>query len=184
MTDSAVSNIGILIAVVVFFIDRRKELGERIKEREERARERQARQNELYNATDERYLTFLKLSLDNIDLDIFDISDSEIAQEAQKHRIPLKTLKQELILFSILIKTCERAFLMFHENKDSDYYHQQWKGWEDYIKDYCNRENFQRAWCIIGGQFDVEFRKKISGWMPSQINNCGGIPADSVTSSQ
>lgn len=166
----AVSNIGILIAVVVFFVDRWKE--------------RQLRQNELYNATDERYLAFLKLSLENIDLDIFDIGDSEIAEEARKHNIPLKTLKKELILFSILIKTCERAFLMFHENKDSDYYHQQWKGWEDYIKDYCSRGNFQRAWCIIGGQFDVEFRKKISGWMPSQENDCGGTPVDPVTLSQ
>lgn len=150
-------------------------------------KERRVRQNELYNATDDRYLTFLKLSLDNIDQDIFDISDFEIAEAAVECKLSQRTLKKELILFSILIKTCERAFLMFHENRCSTYHRQQWQGWEDYIKDYCGRKNFQRAWCIIGGQFDKKFSEKITGFMKSQGIVCPDKPskrADSATSSQ
>lgn len=168
-----VSQLSILIAVVAFLFNVYKE--------------RRVRQNELYNATDERYLTFLKLSLENIDLDIFDISDSKIAEEAVKYKIDLKTFKKELILFSILIKICERAFLMFHENRKSAYHKQQWNGWEAYIEDYCHRENFQRAWRIIGEQFDTEFTEMINGLMISVEKNRDdnlSKPAGSATLSQ
>lgn len=73
------------------------------------------------------------MCLTNPDLDVFDISISELNKELGATN---KSLDRELICFNILIAIWERTFLLYesHSTKSAK---QQWLGWEEYIKDYC-----------------------------------------------
>ena len=128
--------LGIPIAIYLFYHEKR--------------RERISREIEAYSATHETYLEYLKLCLDNIDLDVFDIPDEHpVALSAEQK-------KRELIVFCMLIGIFERAFLMY---KDQSTYikKKQWSGWNNYMIDWSSRKNFRKDWAILRGQFDIEF---------------------------
>lgn len=121
-------------------------------------KEQSDREYGTYNALDEKYLEFLQLCYANPRLDVFDIPDE------QSLILEPTEVKQELIAFTMLISMFERAFLMYHDQQDS-IRERQWSGWHAYIRDYCRRKNFRRAWPFAGGQFDTDFQ----AFMESEI---------------
>lgn len=112
-------------------------------------RERQAREYATYHALDEKYIDYLRLCLENDDLDVADheMDDPPKRTPAIRHR--------ELLVFTILISILERAFLMYKGQADP-IRKKQWSGWEDYTASWFDRENFQEAWDKLG-QFDEDF---------------------------
>jgi hypothetical protein len=66
------------------------------------------------------------------------------------------------MLFSIF----ERAYLLYSDQA-SALKKKQWIGWDSYIKSYCERENFLKAWKISGSTFDTDFEK----YMRENIKN-------------
>jgi len=130
--------IGIPFSIYIFYIEKK--------------RERLDREYGTYNALDERYLQFLELCLENYDLDVFDVPIENKRRNTQEQE------RKELILFSILISIFERAFLMYRD-QSTEIKKTQWEGWNHYMQDYCSRENFRRAWKILGEgeQFEINF---------------------------
>ncbi|MBS1526684.1 MAG: hypothetical protein JST19_13590 [Bacteroidetes bacterium] len=136
LIDKAVVIFGLPIAVIQYF---------RTKKKEKRDREYGT-----YNALDEKYLEFQKLCLDHPYLNIFDIPDENPKKLDEKQQ------KEELILFTMLFSIFERAYLLY-----SDQYNEikkkQWIGWDDYIRSFCERDNFLHAWGVSGSTFDTDF---------------------------
>ena len=66
------------------------------------------------------------------------------------------------MLFSIF----ERSYLLYIDQY-SRIKKKQWIGWDTYIKSFCQRENFLRAWKASGSTFDTEFEK----YMEETIGN-------------
>lgn len=128
--------IGIPVGIILYFLNKRKE--------------RLEREYGTYNALDEKYIDYLKLCLDNPDLDGADIPKTETVPltEAQRYR--------ELVMFSILLSIMERAFLMY-KDKSENVRQAQWRGWESYIRTWCTRPNFANALPKIEAQFDEDF---------------------------
>jgi hypothetical protein len=125
-------------------------------------KEQSDREYGTYNALDEKYLEFLVVCRDNPRLDIFDIPDAVPVELDATER------KQELIAFTMLISIFERAFLMYHDQHDS-VRGKQWSGWHAYVRDYCQRANFRRAWTHAGDQFDTDFQKFMAGELASAL---------------
>ena len=120
---------------------------------QEKRRERKDREYGTYNALDDKYIHFLELCLEKPDLDVFDLPlESKSGNDANR------THRQEQMLFTILISIFERAYLMYR-NQKTDLKERQFKGWVEYMEDYCKRENFRRQWPALGAQFDSEFVK-------------------------
>ena len=115
-------------------------------------KEKRDREYGTYNALDEKYLEFQKLCLDHPYLNIFDIEDGEPKELNDKQR------KEELILLTMLFSIFERAYLLYSD-QNSAIKKKQWIGWDSYIKSYCQRDNFLRAWRISGTTFDTDFEK-------------------------
>ena len=117
----------------------------------EKKRERLDREYGTYNALDDKYIDFLRLCIDNIDLNIY-LLDNEITKnlnEQQKIR--------QYIIFEILVCIFERAFLMYKGHSDK-IRRNQWVGWNSYIEDWLNNESFRKAWRnFIGNQYDTDF---------------------------
>lgn len=115
-------------------------------------KEQQDREYGTYNALDEKYIDFQRLCFDHPELDIFDIPDSNPNSLNQQQH------KQQLIAFTMLFSIFERAFLMYHD-QSTDIKARQWVGWEVYIKGYCKRTNFKKAWEVSGATFDTDFEQ-------------------------
>lgn len=115
-------------------------------------KEKKDREYGTYNALDEKYIEFQKLCLERPYLNIFDIPD-----ELPK-KLTDKQAKEELILFTMLFSIFERAYLLYSD-QTSKIKKKQWLGWETYIKGYCNRSNYLKAWEVSGETFDTDFER-------------------------
>jgi hypothetical protein len=115
-------------------------------------KERKAREYATYNALDDKYIDFLKLCLDNPRLNIYNVPVNINTNLSDDEK------KQQLIIFEILISIFERAFLMY-KNTSEKIRNEQWKGWDDYIKDWIESTYFQEAWEVLGTQWEEEFTK-------------------------
>ena len=133
--------IGIPVAIYVYWVNKKSE--------------RRDREYGTYNALDEHYVDYLKLCLENADLDVADtprVSTVPLSAD-QRHR--------ELIIFTILVALMERAFLMY-DDKSKAIKLAQWIGWDGYIRDWCRRTNFLAALPVLASQFDSRFRQYLT----------------------
>jgi hypothetical protein len=128
--------------------------------------ERLDREYGTYNALDEKYIDYLKLCMENADLDVADVPRPEIGQLTpdQRHR--------ELVMFSILISIMERAYLMYEDKSDA-IRRAQWEGWSTYISDWCRRPNFAQAAPALSQQFD----KRFCDYLLARVSDQRGEPS-------
>jgi hypothetical protein len=135
--SSLATILGIPIAILLFYNEKR--------------RERKDREYGTYNALDDKYIDYLRLCLDNPDLDVFDIP------LAHKGELTVEQERREMALLGILISILERAFLMYRD-QSTKLKKSQWIGWDAYVREWSARANFRRAWKLIEGeQFDADF---------------------------
>jgi len=127
-------------------------------------RDRRNREYSAYDATDQYYMDFLRMCFENPQLDIFDIADGVSKDLTSEEK------KRELIAFTMLIAVFERAYFIF-ENAPSGIVGRQWRGWQEYIADYCNRANFQDAWRLSGDQFDHKFQRYMQDTMKRVLDS-------------
>jgi hypothetical protein len=127
-------------AILVFIFERRKE--------------RIADQEELYQRLSDEYTNFLKLVLDNADLQLLRKKASLAAlTEEQKER--------RLALFGILVSIFERAYILVYEEHMDKQTKRLWSSWEDYMREWCRHPDFQQALPELLEGEDPDFRKHI-----------------------
>jgi len=135
---NAAAILGIPLAMIVLIVDR--------------LRARQAREQQTYQALQSEYSQFLKLCLDNPQLQLYDYrldSNVEVSPEQQGNR---------MVALEILVSMLESAFFFYHHGHGSEFKSRQWTGWEQYMRDWASRADFRAAWREhLGAQFDSEF---------------------------
>jgi hypothetical protein len=128
--------ISLAIAIVVFWMTKQKE--------------RLEREYAAYHALDEKYSDYLKQVVEHPHLDLYSTPLKNAPNLKPEEKI------QESATFEMLVCLMERAFLMYR-NQSSKLRQAQWDGWEAYIKEWCQRENFRRLWREVGKEFDAGF---------------------------
>lgn len=117
-----VTVVGLPFAIAVYLLDQR--------------RERQNEDEEIYQRLSDEYAEFCKLIIDNADLRL----------RTQKDTLPTLTPEQEerrLILFEMLVALFERAYILVYEHDMDKQQRRLWQSWEDYMRDWCQREDFR-----------------------------------------
>jgi hypothetical protein len=127
-------------AIIVFLIERRKE--------------RAAEAEELYQRLSDEYTNFLKLVLDNADLQL--LRKSVPAIEGNEEQ-----LERKFALFGILVSIFERAYLLVYDEHMNKQARRLWCSWEDYMREWCRRPDFRRALPELLEGEDPEFRAYI-----------------------
>jgi hypothetical protein len=134
--------LGFPILIIVFINEKRKE--------------RREREYGTYNALDEKYIEFLKICMNNPELDLYDTPLEIVHELSPEQKI------QQLALFDILVSLLERAFLMYKDQSD-EVKKIQWAGWNEYMKDYAAHPVFRNLWHMRGIQFDSGFTEYMDG---------------------
>jgi len=62
-----------------------------------------------------------------------------------------------MIIFNILISLFERAYLVLYEPKMSAKSRRRWLSWEDYMREWCRREDFRSLLPVLLEGEDPEF---------------------------
>jgi len=119
-----VTVIGLPLAIFVFVYEQRKE--------------RRNEEEEIYQQLSDEYAEFLHLVLEHSDLHLL-----------RRHGPPpeLNEEQQERkgVLFDLLISLFERAYLLVYEDDMPRQARRMWQSWEDYMREWCRREDFRDA---------------------------------------
>jgi hypothetical protein len=117
-----VTVIGLPLAIMTFMLEQRKE--------------RENEDEEVYQLLADNYTDFLKLVMANPDLQLRSHSGPLTMSPEQEER--------KLVLFEILISLFERAYLLTYDPDMHGKRLRRWMSWEDYMREWCLREDFRQ----------------------------------------
>lgn len=100
-------------------------------------RERENDEFEIHDTLSGAYTDFLKLVIANPDLDLHSPRPAAELTPEQRTRVR--------VLMEILVSLFERAFLLVHEERMGPRQRRLWHSWDDFIRDWCRREDFRQA---------------------------------------
>ncbi len=135
-----VTVIGLPFAIVVFIMEQRKE--------------RDSEEEEIYQRLSDEYREFLKLVLDNADLQL-------LRREGVRHDLTEEQKERRLAIFGILISLFERAYLLVYEDDMDKKARRLWQSWEDYMVEWVRRAEFRDALPNLLEGEDEEFTQYI-----------------------
>ena len=136
----AVETFALPFAIVVFVVERRKQ--------------RQVDEEELYQRLSDEYTGFLKLVLDNSDLQL-------LRRQGPIASLTEQQMERKLALFGILVSLFERAYILVYEEKMSKQTARLWSSWEDYMREWCCRSDFRTALPDLLEGEDSDFQQHI-----------------------
>lgn len=139
LASYVVTVVGLPFAILVFAAEQRKE--------------RQNEEEESFQSLSNSYTDFLRLVLDNPDLRLRSEDATPDLTPEQHERM--------LVLFDILISLFERAYILLYEVPMPAYRERQWHSWEDYMREWCRREDFRRRLPELVRGEDPEFAEYI-----------------------
>jgi hypothetical protein len=103
----------------------------------EQQKERQNEEEESFQLLSNAYIDFLRLVLENPDLRLHSAVATPDLSDEQRERM--------VVLFDILISLFERAYILLYEDPMPLYRERQWHSWDDYMREWCRREDFLHA---------------------------------------
>jgi hypothetical protein len=118
-----VTVIGLPMAILLFVYEQRKE--------------RDNEEEEIHQQLSTSYQDFLKLVIEHADLRLRStLHSNDLTPEQQERR---------LILFDVLVSLFERAYLLAFEDDMNARQRRRWASWEDWMREWCRREDFRNA---------------------------------------
>lgn len=123
MLSMLVTIFGLPLAIFFFVFEQRKE---RVNEEEE-----------IYQMLSDGYTDFLKLSLGHSDLRLQSQDATVNLTDEQRDRL--------VAMFAILIALFERAYLVAYTPDMPERKRRRWASWEDFMREWCRREDFRNA---------------------------------------
>ena len=156
LASQAVTTIGLPFAVWVFLAQQR--------------REREHEEEEAYQRLSDAYNHFLSVVLANADLQLRSASALADATLEQRERIR--------IIFDMLISLFERAYLVAWKPKMSAAEQRRWNSWDDYMREWCRRDDFYELLPQLLRGEDPEFQAYIQRLARAERGLSGGPPND------
>jgi hypothetical protein len=120
----------------------------------ERKKERQADEEELYQRLSDEYMSFLKLVLENADLQL-------LHRNAMPGVLTDEQLERRHALFGILVSIFESAYILVYEVRMPRQTRRLWRSWEDYMAEWCRNEDFRAALPELLEGEDPDFKAHI-----------------------
>jgi hypothetical protein len=157
-----VTVVGLPFAILVFVFEQR--------------RERQNEEEEIFQRLVDEYNSFLKLVLDNSDLQLLRRGTLEVELNPEQK-------ERRYALFSILVSIFERAFMLVFEETMSRQTGRLWQSWEDYMREWCRRADFREALPNLLQGEDSDFQAYIRRIAADESSQPSGKPEDGPHSS-
>ncbi|MBX3620231.1 MAG: hypothetical protein KF891_09640 [Rhizobacter sp.] len=119
----------------------------------EQRRERENEEEEGYQLLSDAYNDFLKVVLANADLQLRTTTALPNPTPDQNERMQ--------VIFDMLISLFERAYLVAYHEHMSVTEQRRWNSWDDYMRDWCRRDDFYNALPLLLRGEDPGFQRYI-----------------------
>lgn len=119
----------------------------------EQRKERDNEEEEAYQMLSNAYNDFLKVVLGHPDLRLRSNEPLRDPTPEQKERM--------LVIFDMLVSLFERAYLVAYKPDMGETERRRWNSWDDYMREWCSREDFHNALPQLLHGEDPEFREYI-----------------------
>lgn len=139
LASYVVTVVGLPFAVWVFMAQQRKE--------------RENEEEEGYQHLSDAYNAFLNVVLDNADLQLRSAPALPNPTPQQNERM--------LVIFDMLISLFERAYLVAYKDEMDATERRRWNSWDDYMREWCRRDDFFNALPLLLRGEDPEFQSYI-----------------------
>jgi hypothetical protein len=136
LASFVVTALGLPVAILFFAWEQRKE--------------RDNEEEEQYQLLSDAYNDFLKVVLDHSDLQLRANEPLESPTAEQRERM--------LVIFDMLISLFERAYLVAYKDDMGEAEARRWNSWDDYMREWCRRQDFHDALPSLLRGEDPEFR--------------------------
>jgi hypothetical protein len=103
----------------------------------EKRKERIAEEEEVYAALANSYQDFLRLALENPDLRLMSQTRTVDLNPEQRERMSA--------IFGMLIALFERTYLLLYDTELTGKDARRWRSWEDFMQEWCGREDCREA---------------------------------------
>ena len=123
VSANVITVFGLPLAIYTFILEQRKE--------------RDNEDEEVYQLLSDAYIDFLKLVLEHPDLKLRTQTATPNLTDEQGERMQ--------VLFEILISLFERAYLTAYHDEMTPNQHRRWLSWDDFMREWCRREDFRIA---------------------------------------
>jgi hypothetical protein len=147
LASYVVTVVGLPFAIFVFILEQRKE--------------RRNEEEEIFQRLSDEYREFLKLVLDNSDLQL-------LRREGAQQDLTAEQKERRFAIFGILISLFERAYLLVYEEDMDKKTRRLWQSWEDYIREWLRRADFRSALPELLEGEDEEFTQHIRALVASE----------------
>ena len=134
-----VTTLGLPFAILFFAWEQRKE-----RDNEEEAQ---------YQLLSDAYNDFLKVVLEHPDLHLRTQAPLVDPTADQRERM--------LVIFDMLVSLFERAYLVAYKPPMSETEARRWNSWDDYMREWCRRDEFHNALPLLLRGEDPEFQAYI-----------------------
>ena len=118
----AVTVVGLPLAIGVFVYEQRKEHAND--------------EEELYQRLSDEYASFLRLVLEHADLRLMSTQQSSEPLTAEQR-------ERKGVMLGLLVSLFERAYLLVYGEHMPRQTRRLWQSWEDYMREWCEREDFR-----------------------------------------
>jgi hypothetical protein len=119
----------------------------------EQRKERDNEEEEGYQLLSDAYNDFLQTVLAHPDLHLRTNEPLPDPTAEQRERM--------LVVFDMLISLFERAYLVAYKPAMSETERRRWNSWDDYMREWCRREDFHNALPLLLRGEDPEFQDYI-----------------------
>ncbi|MFY8084482.1 MAG: hypothetical protein ACOVN7_12240 [Rubrivivax sp.] len=119
----------------------------------EQRKERENEEEEAFQHLSDAYNDFLKVVLGNADLQLRSSSALPNPTPEQNERM--------LVIFDMLIALFERAFLVAYKDEMNPTEQRRWNSWDDFMREWCRREDFHNALPLLLRGEDPAFQAYI-----------------------
>lgn len=135
LASFVVTALGLPVAILFFAWEQRKE--------------RDNEEEEQYQLLSDAYNDFLKVVLAHPDLHLRTNEPLVNPTAEQRERM--------LVIFDMLVSLFERAYLVAYKPRMGETEARRWNSWDDYMREWCRREDFHNALPQLLSGEDPEF---------------------------
>ncbi len=135
LASYVVTVVGLPLAIATFLMEQRKE--------------RRNEEEEIWQRLSDAYIDFLEIVLANPDLHL----------RTARATAPLTPEQEErkLVILDMLVTLFERAYLVAWESDMTAEQRRRWNSWEDWMREWCRREDFARRLPVLLRGEDPDF---------------------------
>ena len=119
----------------------------------EQRKERDNEEEEQYQLLSDAYIDFLEVVLRHPDLHLRTNEPLQDPTPEQRERM--------LVIFDMLITLFERAYLVAFKPDMGETERRRWNSWDDYMREWCRREDFHNSLPLLLRGEDPEFQEYI-----------------------